>query len=506
MSVSGEAALRSSATEEDDALALVIAWSAAEPWRVGEVAFFTRLDRPQVLGHMPASNGDRAARVRFFRQRPGQLEPTSPLRGPGISSGELSVRLLGDGLHVERQGPCPALFRGAPVARCVLTPGDTLLLKDELLLWCTRRARSLPPLRHFPEACAGSFGDADAFGLVGESPAAWRLRDQAAFAARSDLHTLILGPSGAGKERVARATHALSRRAARPLVARNAATFPPGLVDAELFGNIKNYPNPGMPERPGLVGAADGGTLFLDEIGELPSSIHANLLRVLDADGEYQRLGEAAPRRADVRLLAATNRPPEALKHDLLARMTLRLTVAGLEERIEDIPLFVRHLLRRAGERSPDLIRRFARDENGDYCVSGELIEHLLHRRFTTHVRELDGLLWQAIADSPGSIVTLPGGPDMLLGGQDRRRASGHPPPSQHSDAPRDQRARSSEPTTEEIRACIAQEEGNLARASRALGLTSRYALYRLLKKHAIDVAGLRDGSCCPARGFARAR
>ena len=168
--------------------------------------------------------------------------------------------------------------------------------------------------------------------------------------------------------------------------------------------------------------------------------------------------------------------------------------------------MFVRHLLRRAGERSPELIRRFARDENGDYCVSGELIEHLLHRRFTTHVRELDGLLWQAIADSPGSIVTLPGGPDMVLGGQDRRRASSEPPPSQHSDAPRDRRARSSEPTTEEIRACIAQEEGNLARASRALGLTSRYALYRLLKKHAIDVAGLRDDSGCPARGFSRAR
>jgi two-component system nitrogen regulation response regulator GlnG/two-component system response regulator HydG len=501
-----EAALRFSESDDDEALALVIAWSATEPWRVGEVAFFTRRDCPQVLGQTPASDRHRDGRIRLFRQRPGKLEPTSPLRGPGISSEELSIRLLSDGLHVERLGSCPALFRGAPVSRCVLTPGDTLLLKDELLLRCTRRALSLPLMRHFPEQCSGRFGDADAYGLLGESPAAWRLRDRVAFAARSDLHTLILGPSGAGKERVARAVHALSRRAGGPLVTRNAATFPPGLVDAELFGNIKNYPNPGMPGRPGLVGAADGGTLFLDEIGELPSSIHANLLRVLDADGEHQRLGEAAPRRADFRLLAATNRPPEVLKHDLLARMTLRLTVAGLGERIDDIPLFVRYLLRRAAERSPDLMRRFARDENGDYCVSGELIEHLLHHRFTTHVRELDSLLWQAMADSTGSIITLPGNPDTLLGGPDRRRASSHPPPSEPGDAPRDRRARSHEPTAEEIRACIVREEGNLARASRELGLTSRYALYRLLKKHAIDVAGLRDASSGPARGFARAR
>ncbi|WP_437681621.1 sigma 54-interacting transcriptional regulator [Sorangium sp. So ce131] len=499
MSESADAALSSLPTDGDAALALVIAWSAAEPWRVGEVAHFGHLDCPQVLGQTPASARDHEARVRFFRQRPGNLEPTLPLRGAGLSSEELSIRPRSDGLHVERLGPTPALFRGTPVSRCVLTPGDTLLLKGDLLLWCTARAPSLPPLRHFPEAFFGTFGDADAFGLVGESPAAWRLREQVAFAAKSDLHTLILGPSGAGKERVALAAHALSSRAARPFIARNAATFPPGLVDAELFGNIKNYPNPGIPGRPGLVGAADGGTLFLDEIGELPSSIHANLLRVLDANGEYQRLGDAYPRRADFRLLAATNRAPEALKHDLLARMTLRLAVAGIEERVEDIPLFVRYLLRRAAERSPDLLRRFTRHENGDHYVSGELIEHLLHRRYATHVRELDSLLWQAMADSTGSVLTLPGGPD-------RPRASSGPPRPQPDGAPRDLRARSSEPTAEEIRACIVQEEGNLARASRALGLTSRYALYRLLKKHAIDVAGLRDPSACPPRGFSRAR
>src|SRR5262249_14365097 len=172
-------------------------------------------------------------------------------------------------------------------------------------------------------------------------------------------NVLIHGPSGTGKELAARAVHALSRRAKRPLVARNAATLPPGLVDAELFGNVKNYPNPGTPERPGLIAQADGGTLFLDEIGELPWDLQAHLLRVLDAGGESHRLGEATARRASIRLVAATNRAPGELKHDLLARLTLRLVMPELAARPEDIPLLVRHLLRRAAEQSPDIGRRF---------------------------------------------------------------------------------------------------------------------------------------------------
>lgn len=90
-------------------------------------------------------------------------------------------------------------------------------------------------------------------------------------------------------------------------MARNAATLPEGLLDAELFGNIKNYPNPGTPERAGLVGEADGSTLFLDEIGEISQVAQAHLLRVLD-DGEYHRLGEAKARKSHLRLISATNR------------------------------------------------------------------------------------------------------------------------------------------------------------------------------------------------------
>src|SRR5581483_3361135 len=136
---------------------------------------------------------------------------------------------------------------------------------------------------------------------------------------------------------VARAVHDSSTRADKPLVARNAATFPEGLVDAELFGHARNYPNAGMPERPGILGQAAGGTVFLDEISELPVALQTHLLRVLDR-GEYQRLGDSASRVADVRFIAATNRP-EGLRPDLAARFKLRIPLPTLAQRAEDIPL-----------------------------------------------------------------------------------------------------------------------------------------------------------------------
>ncbi len=136
----------------------------------------------------------------------------------------------------------------------------------------------------------------------------WQMRERIAFAANAGKHVLLHGESGTGKELAARALHALSSRAGKPFVSRNAATLPSGLIDAELFGSARNYPNAGMPERAGLVGQADGGTLFLDEIAEIPAEQQAHLLRVLDADGEYQRLGEATTRRSDLVLVGATNR------------------------------------------------------------------------------------------------------------------------------------------------------------------------------------------------------
>jgi DNA-binding NtrC family response regulator len=474
--------------------ALMIAWSADEPSRVGEIAQLEMENAAYLFGRGAPASGPAAMRLSFCRQRPGETIPTPPIESPSISREQLRIVRKGRALHVERIGRCPLIVRGEKVDRAVLEPGDWLLLRAQLLMLCTERPRTIAPLRDFPREALRDFGEPDALGLIGESPAIMRLRDAIAFHAKAGAHALVLGPSGAGKELVARALHRLSSRSGGPFVARSAATLPQGLVDAELFGNAKNYPNPGMAERPGLVGAAEGGTLFLDEIGELPASLHANLLRVLDGHGEYHRLGDARAQHANLRLIGATNRAPEALKHDLLARLPLRLEVSGLDARRDDIPLLVRHVLRRALLDTPALVSRF-KGTSGEIDVAPELLEHLLGHAYTTHVRELEGLLWRAMSESTGAVVELP---PAMAERPNAKVAEGAPPQAVDAEeraptGPLQPEGAPMELTEERMRALSAQHGGNLAEVARALGLPSRYVLYRLLRKHGIDIVALRE-------------
>ena len=128
---------------------------------------------------------------------------------------------------------------------------------------------------------------------------------------------------------------------------------------------MKNYPNPGMADRAGLIGEADGSTLFLDEIGDLPEKCQVHLLRVLDADGEYHRLGESNARRSSFRLVAATNRSLDMLKHDFLARFTHRIVLPGLADRRDDVPLMLADILRRTAQGNPAIAARFFEKRKG---------------------------------------------------------------------------------------------------------------------------------------------
>jgi DNA-binding NtrC family response regulator len=472
---------------------LVIAWSAEEPHRVGEVMLFRRLGRALVLGRGADSGSAASERGEFVRQRPHRAERTAALEGRAISRQQLLVRPFAAGLEVESIGRCPTLINGVLTAKAAVTPGDTVHLKGQLLMVCVMRARSMRQTRYFLDTEWGPFGEADELGMLGESPEAWRLRDRVAFAAKSATHVLLQGESGTGKELAARAIHHLSKRRSKPFIARNAATFPATLIDAELFGNVKNYPNPGMPERPGLVGQASGGTLFLDEIAELPEEMQAHLLRVLDADGEYQRLGEATTRRADFRLVGATNRPEAALKHDLLARLTVRVELPPLDARREDIPLLVRHLLLRATEASPEIGGRFVREVQGrrEARIDPTLLEDLMHRTYPSNMRELDALLWRAMESSPRDTLSLTDELRATATGETAARRAREADDIAEAPTPILPAARV-EPTAESIRASI-EREGNLARAARALGLPSRYALYRLMRKHGIEHRGTEE-------------
>jgi transcriptional regulator with AAA-type ATPase domain len=186
-------------------------------------------------------------------------------------------------------------------------------------------------------------------GLIGVGAAALALRDQLRQAAATDLHVLLLGPSGSGKEVAAQAIHAASRRAQRPLVAVNMGGMSEALAAADLFGAVKGAYTGAVAARDGYFAEAGNGTLFLDEIGDTPAAVQPMLLRAVET-GLYRPLGASANRRCEARLIAATDRDLEtpAFNQPLLRRLeAFAIRVPALRERREDIGLLIVHFMRR---------------------------------------------------------------------------------------------------------------------------------------------------------------
>lgn len=466
-------------TEAAPGPCLVVQWSRDEPDRVGEVAWLGPLPGAEtwVLGR--GTTPTRPGLLEFARRRPGRLTRTGPLRSPKISREQLTIRAESDGSGmIVNCGSGRLAINDRTVERGAVVPGDVIELDRRLLLLWTLQPRELPSDALHPSLGDFPFGGVDGHGFVGESPAAWRLRSRIQFVARRDHHVLVLGPSGTGKELVARAVHSLSRRARHEFCSRNAATIPASLIDAELFGNMKDYPNPGMRERSGLIGEAHGSTLFLDEIGELSHELQAHLLRVMEL-GEYQRLGEAKRRVTDLRLVAATNRAAEQLKHDFLARFPLRIHTQALDLHSDDIPLLVRHRVKAMLEQDVELAADLGLAPPRTEVIrpSLSLIKFLVHRRWTAHVRELDELLWRSLAEYRGSALRIPEGLAIEGSGEASSSASEQGAAGV---------AEADEPSAAELAGVLASCDWVIERAWRELGLRNRHQLRRLMQRHAI--------------------
>lgn len=238
-------------------------------------------------------------------------------------------------------------------------------------------------------------------GLVGSSPAMQKVYRVLERAASSDVPVLVLGESGTGKELAAHAIHAFSARREHPYISVNCAALNESVLESELFGHVRGAFTGAGQDRDGRFAAAHNGTLFLDEVGDMPLSMQAKLLRVLET-GEYQAVGDNAARKANVRLVTATNRSLDDLvrnklfREDLLFRIrVIPVSLPPLRERREDIPSLVQHLCARIAKRTGADVPALAK----------QTMQALYAHQWPGNVRELKNALEYGIVLAAGKTI-----------------------------------------------------------------------------------------------------
>ena len=234
--------------------------------------------------------------------------------------------------------------------------------------------------------------------ILGRSPAIERVHNMIGRAAPTDSSVLITGPSGVGKELVARAIHTQSQRADGRFVAINCPSIPPSLIESEMFGYERGAFTGADRSKMGLVELAQGGTLFLDEVAELPNEMQVKLLRVIQ-EREIQRVGGLKQIQVNLRLIAATNRNLDEematgrFREDLYYRLNvIHIEIPPLNERPEDVPLLARHFMEQIG-------RRMLRP---DLQLSEPAVQRLRAYHWPGNVRELENVLERAIVLTSG--------------------------------------------------------------------------------------------------------
>ena len=304
-------------------------------------------------------------------------------------------------------------------------------------------------------------------GIIGASDAMRTLCRSVEKVAPTGATVLILGDSGTGKELIARSVHRLSARAHKPFVAINCAAIPDTLLESELFGYEKGAFTGAAKRTPGKLESADGGTIFLDEIGEMPASLQAKLLRVLQ-ERTVERIGGRTPIPLDLRFVLATNRKLKELigtggfREDLYYRISeVTINVPALRDRQGDGLLIAQVLLQQMSE-------RFGKSTRG---LAPDAIRAIQAHPWPGNVRELENRIKGAVIMAEGVVVTAN---DLGL------KDPGEDPEYLNLRVAR-QRAE-----VQAARQALAMARGNLSRAAELLGVT-RPTLYDLIERHHID-------------------
>ncbi len=333
-------------------------------------------------------------------------------------------------------------------------------------------------------------GEFDFGNIIGESAALREVLDKVEQVAPTSSTVLLRGETGTGKELVAHAIHINSAREHKPFVRVNCAALAPGILESELFGHEKGSFTGALQRRPGRFELADGGTLFLDEVGDLPMEVQIKLLRTLQ-EREFERVGGTETIKVDVRMVSATNRNLEQMiedgefREDLYYRLNVfPINLPALRDRLDDIPVLAQHFVtkfaRQMGTRpTPMLPEAFAK-----------LREYL----WPGNVRELENIIERAMILSRGGEL---GAQHLDFGRRTTHQPSGgypvvsHEPvataaPAAAADDGRSLAERLLESERKEIVLAVEKSKGNIASASRILGI-NRSTLYYRLRKHGLE-------------------
>ena len=308
-------------------------------------------------------------------------------------------------------------------------------------------------------------------GIIGESPAIRKVVNTIRQVAPSNIPVLITGESGTGKELVARAVHSQSKRAAKRYVTFNCAGQSESLLEDQLFGHSRGAFTGADRDREGVFEYADKGTLFLDEIGDMPLSMQAKLLRVLES-GEIVRLGTNAPSHADVRFVSATNRDlhtlisDDAFREDLYFRINgAQIQLPPLRERREDIPLLVTHA---AGKFAAELDREVP-------AVTEPAMMRLITYTWPGNVRQLFNTVQRMVVMAEGATLDARDVPDEIRLHEDEE----HLHLGTLAGIGLDRLEK------EAMRQTLAMTGGNRQQAAELLGIGER-TLYRKLKEYGL--------------------
>jgi PAS domain S-box-containing protein len=310
--------------------------------------------------------------------------------------------------------------------------------------------------------------------IVSKNPIILKIMTLLPSIAESPSTVLVLGPSGSGKELLARAIHSMSPRKERPYIVVSCAAIPDTLLESELFGYVKGAFTGAQKDKPGRFALADGGTLFLDEIGDISPALQVKLLRFLQ-EKEYEPLGSLNPRRADVRIVAATNKNLAELvrqgrfREDIYYRLNVvKIELPPLDQRREDIPLLVDHFIQRFNLKMNKRIS----------SVSPEVMDLFMRYEFPGNIRELENAVEHAFVLCHNAQIRAEHLPRELV---ERGRASS--PSISRDTAPLEVAERQA------ILQVLEKYGSNRKEAARRLGI-SPVTLWRKLKRLGIPQTG----------------